>query len=106
MTPEQLLVVKKLYALNQQNCDEYLYDNYCEFKTLRNEKSETDRNVVIVNTMISELNDNFIPVTETQNFLVEPNGNFYEMDMMKEVFANNNEVLSYIQTLNNFDWNA
>jgi hypothetical protein len=105
MTPEQLKVVNDFYELNQQNCEEYGY-NVCQFNTLRNENSETDTNIVIVNTMITGLNDNYMPMTETKNFLVEPNGNYYEMDMMKEVFTDNNEVLSYIQNLTNFDWNA
>jgi hypothetical protein len=105
MTPEQLKVVNDFYELNQKNCEEFGY-NVCEFHTLKNENSETDRNIVIVNTMITELNDNYMPMTETQNFLVEPDGNYYEMDMMKGVFNDNNEVLSYIQNLTNFDWNA
>lgn len=105
MTKEQLKVIKSFYDINVKNCDEFSTFDYCQFNTLRNEKNTEDKNIVIIATTIKELNDNYIPVTETKNFFVEPNGNFYEMDMMKDVFKDNNEVLSYIQTLTNFDWN-
>jgi hypothetical protein len=106
MTNEQLEVIKTFYDINVKNCDEFATFDYCQFNTLRNEGNAEDKNIVIIATTIEELNDNYIPVTKTKNFFVEPNGNFYEMDMMKEVFKDNNEVLSYIQTLTNFDWNG
>jgi hypothetical protein len=105
MTNEQLEVIKMFFEQNKANCEEFATDDYCQFNTLRNEANSEDKNIVIVATTISELNDNYVPVTETKNFLVEPNGNYYEMDMMKEVFRNNNEVLTYIQGLTNFNWN-
>ena len=105
MTNEQLAVIKDFYEQNKKNCEEYSTDDYCQFNTLRNEKNSDDKNIVIIATTISELNDNYVPVTDTKNFFVEPNGNFYEMDMMHEVFRNNNEVLTYIQGLTNFNWN-
>jgi hypothetical protein len=105
MTKEQLEVIKTFHEINLKNCDEFASFDYCQFNTLRNESNTDDKNIVIIATKIKELDNNFIPVTETKNFFVEPNGNFYEMDMMKDIFRNNNEVLSYIQTLTNFDWN-
>ena len=105
MTNEQLAVIKDFYEQNKNNCEEYSTDDYCQFNTLRNENNSDDKNIVIIATTISELNDNYVPVTDTKNFFVEPNGNFYEMDMMHEVFRNNNEVLTYIQGLTNFNWN-
>jgi hypothetical protein len=106
MTNEQLQIIKSFFELNKINCDQFATDDYCEFTVLRNDNNSEDKNIVIVTTSISEYNDNYVPVTETKNFFVEANGNFYEMDMMKEVFANNNEVLTYIQGLTKFNWNG
>ena len=105
MTIEQFNVIRSFYEINKKNCDEYATMDFCEFVTLRNENNKEDQNIVIVATTIKGLNDNFVPITETKNFFVEPNGNYYEMDMMKEVFRNSNEVLGYIQTLTKFNWN-
>ena len=104
MTPKQKEVIKNFYELNQLNCNEFSTENYCDFKTLRNESLSSDDNIVIVTTTVSELNDNYIPVTETKNFLVDVDGNYYEMDMMP-VFKDETEILSYIQTLKKFNWN-
>ena len=106
MTNEQLQIIKSFFEQNKKNCEDFATDDYCEFIVLKNENNSEDKNIVIVSTTISEYNDNFVPVTETKNFFVEPNGNFYEMDMMKEVFANNNEILTYIQGLTKFNWNG
>jgi hypothetical protein len=106
MTNEQLIVVKDFFEQNKINCDQFATDDYCEFIVLRNENNIEDKNIVIVSTTIEGFNDNFVPVTETKNFFVEPNGNFYEMDMMTEVFRNNNEILTYIQGLTKFNWNG
>jgi len=105
MTNEQLKVVSEFYDLYKQNCDRYATDEYGQFNTLMNENG-TDKNIVIISTLIDGYNDNYIPVTETKNFLVEPNGNYYEMDMMKEVFRNNTEIITYLQKLTNFNFNA
>jgi hypothetical protein len=104
MTPKQKEVIKNFYELNQLNCSEFSTEDYCDFKTLRNESLSSDDNIVIVTTTVSELNDNYIPVTETKNFLVDVDGNYYEMDMMP-VFKDETEILSYIQTLKKFNWN-
>jgi hypothetical protein len=104
MTPKQKEVITKFYELNQLNCNEFSTEDYCDFKTLRNESIISDDNIVIVSTTVKELNDNYIPVTETKNFLVDVEGNYYEMDMMP-VFKDENEILSYIQTLKKFNWN-
>lgn len=106
MTQEQLDVVKIFYDLNKSNEKEYGFGGYSQFTTLKNEENEIDDNIVIITTTISGMDNNYIPTTETKNFLVEPNGNYYEMDMMKEVFRNDNEVLTYIQGLTKFDWNG
>ena len=105
MTNEQLKVVSEFYDLYKQNCERYSTDEYGQFNTLMNENG-TDKNIVIISTLIDGYNDNYIPVTETKNFLVEPNGNYYEMDMMKEVFRNNTEIITYLQKLTNFNFNA
>lgn len=105
MTTEQLNTINDLFQENMRNCIDFATDSYCEFKTFRNELMEQDNNIVVVTTTIKELNDNYIPVTQTKNFLVEPNGNFYEMDMLKDVFKDETEILSYIQTLKKFNWN-
>ena len=105
MTNEQLNTIKVLFDENRKNCEDFATESYCEFKTFRNENSLADDNIVVVTTTIKELNDNYIPVTDTRNFLIEPNGNFYEMDMLKDVFKDETEILSYIQTLKKFNWN-
>ncbi len=105
MTNEQLIIIREFFEQNKKNCQEFATDDYCQFTTLRNDSNPDDENIVIVATTIKELNDNYVPVTQTKNFLVEASGNFYEMDMMKEVFRNDNEVLTYIQGLTKFDWN-
>jgi hypothetical protein len=104
MTPKQKEVINNFYELNQLNCSEFSTEDYCDFKTLRNEGLDSDDNIVIVTTTVKELNDNYIPVTETKNFLVDVEGNYYEMDMMP-VFKDETEILSYIQTLKKFNWN-
>ena len=106
MTNEQLQVIKSFFEQNRINCEEFATYDYCEFIVLRNDANSEDKNIVVVTTTIDGLNDNFIPVTQTKNFFVEPNGSFYEMDMMNEVFQNNNEILSYIQGLTKFNWNG
>ena len=105
MTEQQLGVIRLLFEQNRNNCTEFSTDTFCEFKTFSNEENPEDDNIVVITTTIKELNDNFIPVTETKNFLVEANGNFYEMDMMKQIFSNETEILDYIQTLKKFNWN-
>lgn len=105
MTSEQLNVIRVFHELNQKNCEDFSTNAYCEFVTLRNEANKDDQNIVIVATTIKELNENYVPITETKNIFVEPNGNHYEMDMMHEVFKNSNEMLGYIQSLTKFNWN-
>ena len=106
MTIEQLNVIKSFNELNMKNCDDFSTNAYCDFVTLKNDSNKEDKNIVIVATTIKELNDNYVPITETKNIFVEPNGNFYEMDMMHEVFKNSNEILGYIQSLTKFNWNG
>jgi hypothetical protein len=106
MTSEQLKVVETFYEFNKKNCDDFSTNAYCDFVTLKNDSNNEDKNIVIVATTIKELNDNYVPITETKNIFVEPNGHFYEMDMMHEVFKNSNEMLGYIQSLTKFNWNG
>jgi len=109
MTTEQKKTVSSLHEQYTKNCSQYVgYDTntYCSFTTLKNEANEQDDNIVVIWSKITGLDDYLIPQTEIINFLVEPNGKFYEMDMMPDVFIDSNEIISYIQTLTKFNWNA
>lgn len=109
MTIEQKKTISSLNAEHIKNCSNYSgYDTttYCTFTTLKNDFNKEDDNIVVIWSKIVGLDDYLIPQTEITNFLVEPNGKFYEMDMMPDVFIDSNEIISYIQTLTKFNWDA
>jgi hypothetical protein len=109
MTAEQKATVEKFFEDFKSHCQEYVgynTSNYCSFETLRNEENKEDTNIVVIMSTIVGTTDYGIPETEIKNFFIEPNGKFYEMDMMPEVFKNRREVVSYLQKLKKFDWNA
>ena len=109
MTVEQKKTISSLYEQYLKNCKENsVFDtsSYCIFSTLRNELNVEDDNIVVIWSKIDGLDNYGIPQTEITNFLIEANGKFYEMDMMPDVFIDNNEIISYIQKLTKFNWNA
>lgn len=109
MTIEQQKTIVSLNEEYIKNCTKHSgYDTntYCTFTTLKNESNEQDDNIVVIWSKITGLDDYLIPQTEIINFLIEPNGKFYEMDMMPDVFTDSNEIISYIQTLTKFNWDA
>jgi len=109
MTIEQQKTIGSLNEEYIKNCTKYSgydTDTYCSFTTLKNESNIEDDNIVVIWSKITGLDDYLIPQTEIINFLIEPNGKFYEMDMMPDVFMDSNEIISYIQTLTKFNWDA
>lgn len=109
MTAEQKETIQMFYDDYKQHCQEYVgynTSNYCSFSVLRNEKNIEDQNISITMSIITGTTDFGNPETQIKNFFIEPNGKFYEMDMMPEVFKNRYEIVTYLQKLTKFDWNA
>lgn len=109
MTVEQKNTILSLHEQYVKNCQEnsfYDTSSYCNFSTLRNEKNSEDDNIVVIWVKIDGIDNYGIPQTQITNFLIEANGKFYEMDMMPDVFFDDNEIISYIQKLTKFNWNA
>lgn len=57
--------------------------------------NENDKNITIIYTIITGLNDSYQPFYENQNILIEPNGN--AINLMD--FYSDNDVLTYIENL-------
>jgi hypothetical protein len=109
MTIEQKKSISVLHEQYLKNGQHYIGFNtlsYCTFTTLKNDINSEDDNIVLIWSRIKGLDNYGIPQNEIINFLIEPNGKFYEMDMMPNVFLDSIEIISYIQKLTKFNWDA
>lgn len=109
MTQDQIDSIKKIYQSyleNKSSFNAYVPDDYCSFVLYKNEKVETDKNIVVEWTRISGLSSELLPFTETLYFLIEPTGFYYDMASLKNLFSSMKEMYRYIDNLTKFKWDG
>ena len=101
MTIEQqqkLEIYKKEFQENCSSNFQYGSDRVCNFHVYESQNEE-DKNITIVMSTIADISDDYQPFVVTNNIMIEPDGNAFNMN---DVFPRS-QVAKYVSTLKKID---